>query len=700
MITKGYYYKRIFRDRRNGFTIFLLHTPEGDVKVQGEIPQYLSWQPLQLELEVNEKKPDLYNIKSIVETTEGFPAYGLHEFFKNCGLDEKDAKTLVAQFDPHENAFEGLLSNTQKLSRIFNLKKVDMLTSKANAARTARLFREELLANGIKVPYNLIEPYTALYSSQSMYHFMKYIYQEGLEWGVKVADLDKLYIKGGGELQDASRIQAIAQAELKNRADSGSTCMDLMDLKDSVSQYLYQDGGISASFVGEAVRYSNQLRIVDDKVCLIRNYMSETTIANQLKKAIGRTSQCELFTESELAKVVPELEKELKIEYAPAQKKAFNLLKHAGLSILTGGPGTGKTTTLNGLISAFEKKYPQKRVVLTAPTGRAAQRMSESTSREASTIHRLLGIGTDKRVTSLEADLIVVDEASMIDVELASALLKVVSEDALVLLVGDIDQLPSVGPGKVLLDLIDSGICPVCRLETIFRQKGESKVIVNATKINNGDSGLETDEMFIINRFSDAEKMKDSVLEVVKNSEFGLLETQVLCTSHKGKSGIEELNKALQAMLNPKAPGKRYAQYGGTEFRIGDKVITTRNNYQQDYFNGDIGIVKEITDNEVVMEVLDRQVKIPNENLKDLSLAYCISIHKSQGSEFAHAIIVLPSEPAIMLKRNLLYTAVTRAKKKCTLMADADGETIRKCCLTKDINKRKTMLPELLKTGN
>lgn len=694
MITKGYYYKKIFRDRRNGFTIFLLHTPEADIKVQGEIPQYLSWQPLQLELEVNEKKQDLYNIKSIVETTEGFPAYGLYEFFKKCGFEESDAKTLAAHIGPHENAFDGLLSNTHELSKLFSLKKADMLTSKANAARTARLFREELLANGIKVPFSVVEPFTALYGTQSMYHFLKYIYQEGLEWGIKVADLDAMYIKNGGTYSDSTRIQAIAQAALKNCADSGSTCMELMDLKDTVAQYLYQEG-ISGNIIGEAVRYSNQLRIAGDKVCLIRNLMAETVIANQLKKTIQESTNNELFTESELEKAIPELEKELKIEYAPAQKKAFSLLKHAGLSILTGGPGTGKTTTLNGLISAFEKKYPQKRVVLTAPTGRAAQRMSESTSREASTIHRLLGIGTDKRVTSLEADLIVVDEASMIDVELASALLKVVSKDALVLLVGDIDQLPSVGPGKVLLDLINSGICPVCRLETIFRQKGESKVIVNAAKINNGDSWLETDESFVVNQFTDAETMKKSVLEAVKNSEYGLLETQVLCTSHKGKSGIEELNKALQAMLNPKASGKRYAQYGSTEFRIGDKVITTRNNYQQDYFNGDIGIIKEINDSEVVMEVLDRQVKIPNENLKDLSLAYCISIHKSQGSEFAHAIIVLPSEPAIMLKRNLLYTAVTRAKKKCTLMAD--GDAIRKCCLTKDINKRKTMLPELLK---
>ena len=325
--------------------------------------------------------------------------------------------------------------------------------------------------------------------------------------------------------------------------------------------------------------------------------------------------------------------------------------------------------------------------------------MSASTGMKASTVHRLTEIGGMNRRgnTEIDADLLVVDEASMLDIEMASWLFSSVRNDCLVLLVGDTDQLPSVGPGDVLHNLIDSGRIPVCRLETVYRQNDTSLIVTNAGYINHGLSSLRQDDTFrVIHCEKDPdipEKVREAVLSCLRNSP-DPLETQVLCPSYKGPAGIEALNRMLQNVLNPGKSGKRMLKFGSTEFRLNDKVITTNNNYSLGYCNGDIGTVVAIGPGELTVRFPDREVAVSSRDLRDVSLAYCISIHKSQGSEFQNVIVVIPAYPSGMLKRNLLYTAVTRAKVNCTIIASQGSLSL--CCRKTEQGKRVTRLRELL----
>lgn len=360
------------------------------------------------------------------------------------------------------------------------------------------------------------------------------------------------------------------------------------------------------------------------------------------------------------------------------QARAFELLGSTGLKILTGGPGTGKTTTINTIIQVYEKLFPDNIIKLCAPTGRAAQRMKESTGREAVTVHRLLefcpygeNIKYKNENDPIEADFIVVDEVSMLDNELTSMLLSATKDGTMVFFVGDINQLPSVGAGNVLEDLIASEKIDVRMLNKVFRQASDSPIIGNAYKINNGETDFKLTDDFIATTDNDVIELQKTLITNAqkywdKDNPFYM---QILSPTHKGEAGTDEINAILQDKLNPE---KDALYYGKKKFKVNDKVITLHNNYEVGYFNGDIGIIREIKDGTVTVVIGDKEVDIDNSNMDDLDLAYAITIHKSQGSEFPVTIISLPMEPAVMLNRNLLYTAVTRAKK----VAIINGEQI------------------------
>ncbi|HIQ92444.1 MAG TPA: ATP-dependent RecD-like DNA helicase [Candidatus Copromonas avistercoris] len=389
------------------------------------------------------------------------------------------------------------------------------------------------------------------------------------------------------------------------------------------------------------------------------------------------------------------------------EQAVYEAVSH-GLLIITGGPGTGKTTTINTIIRYFEQE--EMEILLAAPTGRAAKRMSEATGRESKTIHRLLELtgipagdsGAESAGESrlegmhferneenpLEADVIIIDEMSMVDISLMHALLKAVTVGTRLILVGDVNQLPSVGPGNVLRDMIESGKFPVVKLTKIFRQAAQSDIIVNAHKINAGEQvplNKRSRDFLFIRREHPADIIKDMMV-LIKDKlpdyvHAPMEEIQVMTPMRKGALGVEQLNRLLQERFNPPGPSKKEKEAGGTVFRTGDKVMQIKNNYQlawevrnrygipvktgEGVFNGDIGIVREINHFAETLEVEfdeGRRAEYSFRQLEELELAYAITIHKSQGSEYPAVVIPIYPGPRMLMTRNLIYTAVTRAK--------------------------------------
>lgn len=386
------------------------------------------------------------------------------------------------------------------------------------------------------------------------------------------------------------------------------------------------------------------------------------------------------------ATAIPWAEKQLKIELAPSQREAVATLLATKVGVLTGGPGVGKTTLVQTFLSILSAK--KVRVELAAPTGRAAKRLAEATGLEARTLHRLLEVDPSRRESGgfkrgvdapLDCDLVVVDEASMIDIHLFAALLRAIPPHAGLLLVGDADQLPSVGPGRVLADVIESGAVTSVELTEIFRQAAESEIIRAAHRINAGEmpeafsrNADDSSDFFFIEA-NDPVRAAEVVLTVVRDripERFGLdalRDVQVLVPMHRGAVGTQQLNASLQSALNPNSRSDQKLEFAGIAFAAGDRVIQTENDYDRDVFNGDLGIVEALDVTEGTLRVRfdghGETVKYERGDLDTLALAYAITVHKSQGSEYPAVVVVLSTQHYPMLGRRLVYTAVTRGKQ-------------------------------------
>lgn len=436
---------------------------------------------------------------------------------------------------------------------------------------------------------------------------------------------------------------------------------------------------------------------------------------------------CDLNVKYEVADVTMEhrlcqIEKDAQLELDDMQRAAVKAAISNGVLVLTGGPGTGKTTTINAMIHFFESEGMD--ILLAAPTGRAAKRMSEATGCEAKTIHRLLELAylpdTDDRhmhygrneENPLEADVIIIDEMSMVDLPLMHTLLKAIMVGTRLILVGDKDQLPSVGAGSVLKDLIDSGRFSIVKLSKIFRQAEQSDIVVNAHKINRGEAislDNKSKDFFFLRR-DDANVIISVILTLIQKKlpkyvDADMFDIQVLTPMRKGLLGVERLNTILQHYLNPPDEKKAEKEHGGRKFRVGDKVMQIKNNYQLEWeiatkyglvidsgvgvFNGDIGRVVEINSYTEKMKVEFEEKKIveyPFELLEELELAYAITIHKSQGSEYPAVVIPLLQGPRQLYHRNLIYTAVTRAKK-CVTLVGSDATLLEMIKNTNEQNR-------------
>lgn len=428
-------------------------------------------------------------------------------------------------------------------------------------------------------------------------------------------------------------------------------------------------------------------------------YYMEANTATMLKQLNVRYDVPDI----EIEQRIRSIEKQTGMELDEHQVVAVKEAVCNGLLVITGGPGTGKTTTINTIIKYFEGEGMD--IFLAAPTGRAAKRMSETTGFEARTIHRMLELSGGVEGTAgfernennpLETDVIIIDEMSMVDISIMNSLLKAVVPGTRLILVGDTNQLPSVGPGSVLRDIIDSHACNVVKLTKIFRQASTSDIIVNAHKINRGEEVVldnKSMDFFFLKRY-EADVIINVMLQLVKQKlprfvDATPYDIQVLTPMRKGLLGVERLNGILQKYLNPPMNHKAEKEYGDTLFREGDKVMQTKNNYQLQWeirtkyglsvdkgtgiFNGDMGIVREINDFAETMTIEfdeGRMVEYPYKLLDELELAYAITIHKSQGSEYPAVVIPLLSGPSMLMNRNLLYTAVTRARKCVTLVGN------------------------------
>lgn len=458
----------------------------------------------------------------------------------------------------------------------------------------------------------------------------------------------------------------------------------------------------SEVIIGELSRMEEEGQVINegDHAYLPSLYYAEKGIVTKVKKLLEDETYREAFSETEFLEALGKMEENQMIQYAPSQKEAIQMAIQSRVMVLTGGPGTGKTTVINGIVEIYAelhglslnvKEYDEDNpfpFLLVAPTGRAAKRMSESTGLPAVTIHRLLGwkggAGYEHDDEHpLEGRLLIIDEMSMVDIWLANQLFKSLPESIQVVMVGDEDQLPSVGPGQVLKDLLDSGQLPTVRLVDIYRQSEGSSIIdlAHAIKDHHLPDDLTTsksDRRFFGCHQSQIVKAVEQVCESAMRKGFTAKDIQVLAPIYKGNAGIDKLNDALQTLFNPASEDKREVLFGQKLFRTGDKVLQLANNPDDQVFNGDIGKIaaifkaKETTEKEdsIVVDFEGIEVTYLKRDLNQLTLAYCCSIHKSQGSEFP--IVVLPIVKGYhrMLRRNLIYTGVTRAKSYLIICGD------------------------------
>ncbi len=613
------------------------------------------------------------------------------------GVREVTAKKLVDKFGA--KTLEIMLNEPAKLAEISGISKKKALEIgesflKLQSVQNIIMFLQKF---GVSANFAMKVHKVLGINAVEMIKNNPYILADKID-GISFKTSDNIAFVTGIAKNSIERIRAGIKYILSAAAyNSGHTFLPKTLLVEDAAYHLQiteeeAESGI-ASLMTDHSLYTEEIEKI--QACYLSGFLSaENYIAKRLV-SLSLAEQKFGMTDSQSEECIDEIEKNEGVELAYEQRNAVITALKCGCCVITGGPGTGKTTTINTIIKLMEKL--RLSIALAAPTGRAAKRMSEVTGHEAKTIHRLLGVIADNEnafthdeTNPLTADVIILDEVSMVDVPLMNAFLRAVKNGARVIFSGDSDQLPSVGPGNVLGDIISSGIIPVIRLERIFRQAEESLIVVNAHRINRGEMpelSAKNKDFFFLRR-KDAEQTAKTITDLYKNrlpSSYHInpiASIQVLSPSKKGAAGTVMLNKAIQQAVNPPDILKVQYQYGQTVFRAGDKVMQIKNNYDIPWmrgngehgtgiFNGDMGIISDISTKDKMMTIIfdeDKEVEYQFSFLDELDLAYAVTVHKSQGSEFP--IIVMPVctfAPALMCK-NLFYTAVTRAKTMVVLV--------------------------------
>lgn len=528
--------------------------------------------------------------------------------------------------------------------------------------------------------------------------------------GIGFLTADKLAFNLGIQREDKRRIISGIDYALMQLCNNGHCCIPEMALVDKTAKILQVNNQIIFTILKERIdNGSLNTEVVGGETLIYPPYLyyAEKKVAMRLLQLQQAT---EPLSEDNLSLFIKVWEKDNQIQLAQKQKEAIKACLHHGVLVLTGGPGTGKTTVIKGILSIL--KAQGLKIRLAAPTGRAAKRLSETTGQKALTIHRLLEannlaqddnlqLGFSKDIDDqLDADVIILDEVSMVDIVLMHHFLNAVPDGCRIILVGDIDQLPAVGPGSVLKDIIRSQKIPAIRLDEIFRQAQTSMIIQNAHIINAGrlpDLRKQYSD-FVFYELNDDTSITQKILDLctkdLPHEGFDVLkDVQVLSPMHRFLCGVENLNLMLQERLNPKK-NQDELKYSSQTFRVGDKVMHIRNNYQKNVFNGDIGFIQDINNEKLTVDYFDHIVTYEKNELNELTLAYASSVHKSQGSEYKVVIIPLSTSHYIMLQRNLLYTAITRAKQKVIIIGSK--KALMTAIQSNRTQKRYTLLAERL----
>lgn len=528
--------------------------------------------------------------------------------------------------------------------------------------------------------------------------------------GIGFLTADKLAFNLGIQREDKRRIISGIDYALMQLCNNGHCCIPEMALVDKTAKILQVNNQIIFTILKELIDISSlNTEVVGGETLIYPPYLyyAEKKVATRLLQLQQAT---EPLSEDNLSLFIKVWEKDNQIQLAQKQKEAIKACLHHGVLVLTGGPGTGKTTVIKGILSIL--KAQGLKIRLAAPTGRAAKRLSETTGQKALTIHRLLEannlaqddnlqLGFSKDIDDqLDADVIILDEVSMVDIVLMHHFLNAVPDGCRIILVGDTDQLPAVGPGSVLKDIIRSQKVPAIRLDEIFRQAQTSMIIQNAHIINAGrlpDLRKQYSD-FVFYELNDDTSITQKILDLctkdLPHEGFDVLkDVQILSPMHRFLCGVENLNLMLQEQLNPKK-NQDELKYSSQTFRVGDKVMHIRNNYQKNVFNGDIGFIQDVNNEKLTVDYFDHIVTYEKNELNELTLAYASSVHKSQGSEYKVVIIPLSTSHYIMLQRNLLYTAITRAKQKVIIIGSK--KALMTAIQSNRTQKRYTLLAERL----
>ena len=709
-VRKGYVEHIVFRNNDNGYTVFQLVSEEEEltcvglfsVLAEGELVQvsgYMKEHPLYGEqLQVEQYELLAPEDETAMERYLGSGAIK--------GIGAAMAARIVRRFKG--DTFRIIEEEPERLAEVKGIseKKAIEISAQMEEKKDLRQAMMFLTQYGISVPlavkiYQQYGNRTYQVVEENPYRLADDI--SGI--GFKIAD--EIASRIGIHTDSDYRIRSGLLYVLLQATGEGHTCLPKEDLLHRASALLdVEEEQMETQLMNLCMDWKLVMKEQNGKVMVWygQYYYMELNVAKMLHDL---NLECEM-EESQIVKKLSKVEKQASITLDEMQRKAVVEAVKNGVLVITGGPGTGKTTTINAIIRYFETEDME--ILLAAPTGRAAKRMTEATGWEAVTIHRLLelsGVPSDDRSTAsferneenpLEADVIIIDEMSMVDIFLMNALLKAVSVGTRLILVGDINQLPSVGPGCVLKDIIRAGSCPVVQLTRIFRQASQSDIIVNAHKINRGEHVTldnKSRDFFFLQR-QDPNVILRVVLALVQEKmpryvDARPTDIQVLTPMRKGSLGVENLNEMLQRYLNPPSPEKNEKETARGRFREGDKVMQIKNNYQIEWearnrygiaidkgtgiFNGDMGIVQQIDLLAETMEVLFddyRTVTYSFQMLEELELAYAVTIHKSQGSEYPAVVIPLLTGPRMLMNRNLLYTAVTRARSCVTLVGSPE----------------------------
>ncbi|WP_026895474.1 SF1B family DNA helicase RecD2 [Clostridiisalibacter paucivorans] len=695
----------IFQNESNGYTVAILENDEDVVTIVGVMPMLNIGETLEIHGQW-EQHPSYGEQLKVEVYTEVIPATlkGIERYLSSgliSGIGPKTAKNIVNTFGTE--ALEILQYSPHRLKEISGIgeKKANRI---AEAFQEQRELKDVMLflqgygispTYGIKI-YKKYGNETISKVKENPYRLVEDIFGIGFKMADNIAQ------SMGIQHNSKYRINAGVKYVLMDSSTSGHTYIPKEILLDKAVEILKVEKiYIEESIKELALKQHLKLEDIDGEICVyyIPFYYAEVNVSKKLVE-LSRVELNEV--DMDIDQQIVELEQKSGIRYAENQKEAIKEALLNGVLIVTGGPGTGKTTTINSIIKLLESQGYD--IELAAPTGRAAKRMSEATGKEARTLHRLLeysfmddmgemAFGKNEE-SPLDTDVIIVDEVSMVDILLMNSLSKAIMPGTRLILVGDVDQLPSVGPGNVLRDIIDSGIIKVVELNEIFRQAQESMIVVNAHKINKGEPPRLNvrDKDFFFIRQNNPQKILDTILGLCKdrlpnfNGYDPLKDIQVLTPMKKGDVGVNSLNQNLQRTLNPEASYKDEKKQGDQFFRVGDKIMQVKNNYRTKWkqykddgtveegegvFNGDFGYIMGIDDEEgeVMVQFDDnREVNYPFGQLDELKLAYATTIHKSQGSEFPVVIIPICWGPPMLLTRNLLYTAVTRARELVVLV--------------------------------